>query len=158
TLLFVHPLQGAFRDLDVFVPAGAALAVAAAWLASETLRTPGRSALALGTACTAVALGIGPVIHLGDHDLGLARIQALLTRPPAPESSVASGAWNFLGWRKVGDGKWSAAATAFEHSAQLAPNPRYILEWGTAESALGDHRKAQALYARAVALNPNLAL
>src|SRR5262249_29725076 len=129
-LLFVHPIQGIFRDVDVFVPAGAAMLASTAWLAAESLRGPGRGGLALGAAAIAIGLGVGPVVHLDRAERGVARITSWLAGPPRPSDDAAASAWSFLGWKAVGDRRWTEAAADFEHAAHLAPNPRYFAEWG----------------------------
>jgi hypothetical protein len=157
-LLFVRPIQGPFRDVDVFVPAGTALAVAALWLAGEALRGPRLGALALATACVTAGPGLGALVHLADPPRATARIRDWLAGPPAPDPTLAANGWDYLAMRAMGASRWSEAAEAFDRAVSLAPNPRFYLQEGMAVTMLGDRRRAQRLYERSVELNPDLTL
>ncbi len=157
-LLFVRPIQGPFRDVDVFVPAGTALAVTALALAAEALRGPRLGALALATACVTAGPALAALVHLSDPPLATERIRGWLAGPPEPDPTLAANGWDYLAMRAMGRQDWAAAAEAFDHAVALAPNPRFYVQWGMAVSMLGDRRRAQDLYARAVRLNPDLTL
>jgi len=157
-LLLVHPLQGPFRDWDVFAPAGVSLTLFAAWLAGEALRAPKTAGVALALACAAAAPTIGWLTLLSQPARGVARVEARLVGPPVVDANEAAVGWNYVAFVNFRDQRWDQAANAWQHAVAYAPNPRYFTQWGMAETMRGDHHRAQRLYLRSVELSPDLLL
>jgi hypothetical protein len=155
---FVHPGQGIFRDWDIYAPMGATLALVAAWLVSETVRSREQGPLAIAVVVTMMMGGLHWLLHLSDAGRSLERVEAFVHESPARYGDEAATTWDFIGGRYLALQRWDDAARAYELASNAAPNPRFILEWGTAETMRGHHRQAQSLYARAAALNPNFTL
>jgi len=155
-LVLIHPRQGLFRDWDVFAAAGAALTLATAWLAAETLRAPRRGLLAVALAAAAVAPTVAWLAMWNQPALASARIESWLAGPPSPEPVGAASAWSFLAQNRARTGHWDEAGEAYAHATALAPNPRTFVEWGMSEAMRGDHQRATELYSRAAALDSNL--
>ncbi len=151
---FVHPLQGEFRDWDVFAPAALALALAAAApLAAAHERAPAPLGFAAAMwAATPALLAVG---LQANAPASLRRIEAWVQGPPERGGVARSATWDFLSTRAFTDARYDDAARAGEAAVASAPNPRYFLQWGMAETMRGDDAKAQALYRRAVELNPD---
>jgi len=144
---FIHPAQGIFRDWDDFVSAGAALAVAGAWIAGEVLRGAPRFAWL----APAIVLGslVPSLQWLGvqsDLGRGLARIQALVEGPPRRTGAEWGSTWDYLGIRNYRLQRWTEASAAFAHAVETSPSRRILREWAYAESFGGDHEKAQEIF------------
>jgi len=155
-LLFVHPRQGLFRDVDVFAPSLAALAVAAAALAGEALRGAGRrSWLAVPVLAFALVSTVQGLAVSADVVRGLERVRAYLTGPPRAVDEERALLWTYLAERHVGLRDPDAAVAAFEEAVVLAPSPRILTELALAELDRRNYAGAQRAYARAVERAPD---
>jgi tetratricopeptide (TPR) repeat protein len=153
---FIHPVQGLFHDWDDFASAGAALAVASAWIAGEVLRGAPRFAwLALALSLGAAVPSLQWLVLQSDLDRGLARVEAFVTEPPERTGTERGETWDFLGIRNFRLERWAAAARAFSHAAETAPSPRILLQWALAEQKAGDLAASLRVYRRAVEKSPN---
>ena len=155
-LLLIHPPQGMFRDWDNFTAAALALSLMTAWLVSVAAR----SARGWGWLCVPAILGaVAPsvqwLMHNADLERGLARVEAYLNEPPERSEEERAKTWDFLGIRYAQLDRWEQSAAAMAQSAALAPSPRVLLQWASAEQARGDDRAAQAAYRRLVAVAPD---
>jgi hypothetical protein len=155
-MLVVHPAQGTFRDWDDFAAAAVALSLMTAWLVSIAARS-GRGWAWL---CVPAALGvIAPTVqwlmHNADMDRGLARVEAFLAEPPPRPDEVRAKTWDYLGIRYAQLDRWEQSAAAMREAAALAPSPRVLLQWASAEQARGDDRAAQAAYRRLLEIAPD---
>ena len=151
-LLLVHPWQGAFRDYDTLSEAGITIALLAAWLAGETLRrAPSFAWVGLAVALAAAAPSVQWIAHQTDVDRGLARVAALMNEPPARGPEERGKTWDYVGVRNFNRERWDASAAAFARAAETQPSMRVLVQWGMAETMLGDLRAAQQLYLRAIA-------
>ncbi len=155
-ILLVHPPQGMYRDWDNFAAAGMAFSLVTAWLAAGILRaTPRWDWLGLAVALSALTPAAQWLAHHADVDRGLARVAAFLEEPPARSASERGTTWDFLGIRNAQLARWDASAEALAHAAETAPSPRVLTEWALAEQARGNHRTAQQVFRRVVALSPD---
>jgi len=146
-LLFIHPRQGIFRDLDVFVPMGVACAVLAARGIGRALlerRLDGALAPALVAAVALPALQWLVLFH--DPDAGFARTRAFATESPARPPTELAQVWDFMAYRAFRMRDWEQAVEASERSARYAPHPRALMMWAIARTYTGDHRGAESLY------------
>jgi tetratricopeptide (TPR) repeat protein len=156
-VLLVHPQQGIYRDWDVFAPAGAACAVAAAWAIARALDDP-RAAAWLGPAA---ALAVAaPVLQLlvlqADPARALVRIESRLEQEPGIPADERAATWDFIGMRELGLGRDADAERALRKAVEAAPNPRLIVEWGVALLSLRDYPRALDAFRRAARLDPDL--
>jgi tetratricopeptide (TPR) repeat protein len=154
-LLFVHPRQGLFRDLDVFAPSLAALAVAGAVLVGESLRGAGsRTWLAVPVLAFALSSTVQALSLSADVTRGLERVRAYLVGPPQRVDEERALLWTYLAERHVGLGNTDQAVAAFEEAVKLAPSPRILTELALAEMDRRNYAGAQRAYALAVERAP----
>ncbi|MEO5617640.1 MAG: tetratricopeptide repeat protein, partial [Candidatus Eisenbacteria bacterium] len=154
-LLFVHPRQGLFRDVDVFAPSLAALAVAGAALAGEALRGAGtRAWLAVPVLAFALLSMVQSLSLAADVTRGLERVRAYLAGPPRRVDEERALMWTYLAERHVALGNHDQAVAAFEQAVELAPSPRILTELALAELDRRNYAGAQRAYARAVERAP----
>jgi tetratricopeptide (TPR) repeat protein len=155
-LLLIHPPQGMFRDWDDFAAAGLTLSLLTAWLIAAVVH----DAPAWRWLCVPVVLGAAVpatqwLMHEADMARGLARVEAYLTEPPPRLEEERAKTWDFLGIRYAQLDRWDEAAAAMSRAADLAPSPRILLQWASAEQGRGNDAMAQQVYRRLVALDPN---
>ncbi len=154
-MLFVHPHQGLFRDLDCFAPAGVALSACAAWLVGRAIEgAPGRAWLAVAVVLGVAAPAVQWMLLPTDLDRGLARARAFMQEPPSRSATERAETWDFLGLRTLRLERYAEAAEAFEHAAETAPSPRILKQWGIAEANQGHVAAAESLYLRSVEGDP----
>jgi hypothetical protein len=146
-LLFIHPIQGIFRDLDVFAPAGVACALLAAQVIGEALqsrRLPPWLAPALLASVAVPALQW--LLHFHDPALGFARARAIALEAPARPEVERARLWDVLAYRAFRDRQWDDAVEASEQAVRYAPNQRAVTMLAIARTYTGDHRGAESLY------------
>jgi hypothetical protein len=153
---FLHPVQGMFRDWDNFIAGGAGCSLIAAWCLAVTLGDGRRwSWLAVpATACTLV-FTLQWMVHHTDVDRGMARMRAFLDEPPRRSENERVMVLDYLGIRSMRLQSYSAAVSAFRAAADLAPNPRFLIQWGLAATEAEDYRSALEAYERLIARTPN---
>jgi len=153
--LLVHPAHGVFRDTDVFEPGGVMLELWAAWALGRTLLDEPRLAwLGVAAVLAAASATLTWLVHFGDVDRGIARVEAFVAEPPARDTAALAGAWDFLGFRRLDLGRTAEAASAFEHAAELVPTPRVLREWASVELRRGDWSAVVAIWERLLARDP----
>jgi len=146
-LLFVHPLQGIFRDLEVFAPAGVACAALAGLVAGDALqrrRLPGWLAPALLASVVVPALHW--LLHFHDPGSGYARARALALEAPARSEVERARLWDVLAYRAFRERQWDRAVEASEQAVRYAPHPRALTMLAIARTYTGDYRGAESLY------------
>jgi hypothetical protein len=155
-LLFLHPPQGMFRDWDDFAAAALTLSLVTAWLVATIARAAPRWAwLCLPALLGAVAPSVQWLMHDADLERGLARIETYLREPPARSESERAKNWDFLGIRNAQLNRWDRSAEAMAQAAALAPSPRILLQWGSAESWRGNDAGARDVYRRLLEIAPD---
>jgi len=146
-LLFVHPLQGIFRDLEVFVPAGVALAIVAAAILGGALmeqRLPAWLAPALVAAVLVPAVQWLLLFH--EPGSGLLRAKSYAREAPRRDDRELARLWDAVAYRSFRLQEWTWAAEAADSSARYAPHPRALLMLAIARTYTGDARGAESLY------------
>lgn len=155
-LLLIHPPQGMFRDWDNMAAAAAALSLLTAWLTAAVVRgAAGWTWLAVPLALGAWVPSVQWLMHNADLERGLARVEAYLSEPPPRSEEERAKTWDFLGIRYAQLDRWERSAEAMARAAALAPSPRVLLQWASAEQARGNDRGAQDAYRRLLAIAPN---
>lgn len=155
-LLLIHPPQGMFRDWDNFSAAAVSLSMVTAWLLATTLReAPTWAWLCVPVALGAAAPSVQWLIHNADLERGLARVEAYLREPPRRSEEERAKTWDFLGIRYAQLDRWDRSAAAMARAAELAPSPRVLLQWASAEQARGNDLGAQAAYRRLLLIAPD---
>lgn len=155
-LLIVHPIQGLFRDWDIFVATGVALSLASAWWAAAVLtRAPAWAWLSVPLALGAVATTTQWLLHSADLERGLGRVETYLREPPERSREERARLLEFIGLRANQLARWDQSADAMERAAELTPRPRILMIWGVAEQARGNGRVAQDIYRRMVVIAPD---
>ena len=146
-LLFIHPIQGIFRDVEVFAPAGVAFALAAAYVTAAALQG-GRLPAWLGPALLASVLV--PSLHslalFNDAESGLRRGRSFATEAPTRDEGELAQIWDVIAYRAFRMRDWEQAVEASAHAARYAPHPRALMMWAIARTYTGDHRGAESLY------------
>jgi hypothetical protein len=146
-LFFIHPIQGIFRDLEVFAPAGVACALLAARVVGEALqsrRLPAWLAPALLASVAAPALQW--LLHFHDPALGYARARAIALEAPARPAVERARLWDVLAYRAFRDRHWERAVEASEQAVRYAANERAVTMLAIARTYTGDYRGAESLY------------
>ena len=155
-LLLIHPPQGMFRDWDDFAAAAMTLSLPTAWLFAAVVRgAPGWAWLSVPVTLGALVPSAQWLMHNADLERGLARVEAYLAEPPARQVEERAKTWDFLGIRYAQLDRWDRSAAAMRQAAELAPSPRVLLQWASAEQARGADAKAQAVYRRLVTVAPD---
>jgi len=154
-LLLIHPPQGMFRDWDNFTAAAVSLSLMTAWLVAVAARgARGWAWLCVPAVLGAAAPSAQWLMHHADRMRGLERVEAWLLEPPVRSESERAKTWDFLGIRYAQLDRWERSAEAMARAAALAPSPRVLLQWASAEQARGNDRGAQAVYRRLLAIAP----
>jgi len=153
---FIHPAQGMFRDWDDFVAAGVALALATAWLVGETLRAAPRwawlgVAASLGSAMPALQW----MLHHHETRSGMQRMSAFVNEAPLRTEGERVAALDFLGNRHLHLGEDVESAEAFRRIVELAPSPRFLLQWAYVETKRGNYRTAFMAWQRLLEKTPD---
>ena len=155
-MVFVHPAQGMFRDWDNSIVIGVSLSVLTAWIVGEALReVPQWGWLGLAAALGAAGPALQWMIHHHDVDLGMRRIHAFVVEPPPRTPHERVAALDFLGIRHLHRGEYDQAAEIFRQMVELAPSPRFHLQWALAEAEAGHYAEAMAVYERLLARIPD---
>jgi hypothetical protein len=145
--LLVHPIQGIFRDLEVFVPAGIAIALACA--RTIGLAT-GRERLPAWLVPAMLAATIVPsaqwLIHFGDPVRGIDRARRFASEPPASDPSEIAQLWDLLAYREFRARNWPGALVASRAAVASAPSKRAEIMWAMTRSFTGDDAGAESLY------------
>lgn len=154
-LLFVHPIQGVFRDLDVFLLPGVALALLTAHVTGSALterRWPAWIASAL--IATTIVSSVQWLAHFHDTPRGVRRAVAFATEsPPRPADELAQ-LWDLIAYLAFRTRDWPTAVRASEAAVALAPHERTWLMLAIAQTHARDHRAAQALHLRLTGMYP----
>ena len=153
-LAFVlFPAQGVFRDWDVFVPAGVAVAVLAGGLAARAL-AKGRATWAGTLSVVCVLLTALGLASAHDRERSWTRVEAFVTGPPERTPVERSKTWDFLGasWHQAG--RPADAARAFGKAAETSRSQRMYLQWALSARDAGDLRQAQRVLEELVAFAP----
>lgn len=146
-MLFLHPMQGVIRDLDVFATAGMSLAIVAAYgigLALERRILPAWLAPAIVLAVVAPSLQW--LIHFHDGDRGLQRVRALVLEQPARPDDDRARLWDALAYRAFRLQQWKLAVEASAQSARYAPHARPLIMLAIARTYTGAYGEAEAVY------------
>jgi tetratricopeptide (TPR) repeat protein len=155
-LLLIHPPQGMFRDWDDFAAAAVTLSMVTAWLMATTLReAPAWAWLCVPVALGAAAPSVHWLMHNADLERGLGRVEAYLREPPVRSEEERAKTWDFLGIRYAQLDRWDRSAEAMARAAELAPSPRVLLQWASAEQARGNDHGAQMVYRRLLTIAPD---
>src|SRR5262249_13521471 len=136
-LAFVlFPAQGAFRDWDVFAPAGAALALLAGALAAGR-----RADSAIPVLCLAGVLLA--LLSAHDRDGTWRRMEAFMAGPPERTPVERAKTWDYLGasWHQAG--RYADAARAFSREAETSRSQRVYLQWAIAARDAQDFPQAE---------------
>jgi len=156
-LVAVHPRQGTFRDVDVFAPSLAALAVGTSALVGEALRgAPARAWVGVAAVLATLIPAVQLLVLLRDTSRGLERVERFATGPPLRPKDESSQLWAFVAQRRLALGQSDAGVAAFEHAAVLAPSPSILMEWALTEERRGAWARARAIYADVAARMPTL--
>jgi len=148
-LLFIHPIQGVFRDLDVFLLPGVAVALLlahATGLALAERRWPAWVATVL--VATTIASSVQWLAHFNDSARGMRRAMAFATESPRRPPDELAQLWDLIGYRAFRMKDWPTAVRASVATVELAPHERTWLMLAIAYTYARDHRAAQALYLR----------
>jgi len=146
-MLFLHPMQGIIRDLDVFATAGMSLALVAAYgigLALQRGILPAWLAAAIILAVAAPSLQW--LIHFHDPDRGLQRVRAFALEQPTRSDDDRARLWDALAYRAFRLQQWNLAVEASEQSARYAPHARPLLMLAIARTYTGAYGEAEAGY------------
>ena len=154
-LLLVHPPQGLFRDWDTFAAGAVSLSLMTAWLISLAAR----GARGWAWLCVPAVLGCAAptlqwLVHHTARVRGLERIETYVRESARPEAERAK-TWEFLGIRYAQIERWERSAEAMAQAATLAPSPRVLLQWASAEQTSGNDRAAQDAYRELLAIAPD---
>ena len=154
-LLFVHPIQGVFRDLDVFACAGLAAALFAAERIGRAIAAGRlRPWLAPALVAAVVAPALQWLLHFHDPARGFARARAAAVEAPARSQDERARLWDALAYRAFRDRQWDRAVEACEQSARRAPHPRALTMLAIARTYTGDYRGAESLYVALATRDP----
>ena len=155
-LLFIHPIQGIFRDLEVFAPAGVACAMLSAHVIGSALRSRRLPAwLAPALLISVVVPALQLLVHFHDPRLGMSRVRSYALEPPARPESELARIWDAAAYRSFRLREWEWAVEASARSAAYAPHPRALMMWAIARTYTGDHRGAESLYVALAARTPD---
>ena len=151
-MFWVHPVQGAFRDWDVFAPAAAALALASA---SRIGRQLGAAGARRWVGVAVIAVTFLPTVqwlaHFTSVEEGFRRIEAFATEAPRRTDNERGLAWDFIGIRNYRLRRLDDAVRAWATATDITPAPRIFEQWARGEIARGDLRAAQQIYHRMLA-------
>lgn len=142
--VFIAGSQGAARDWDIHVPAGAvvSLATAAALaLAWSRMRDP-RSIVPAVTVM--IALGVASWGVGVNEGISLRRIESLIEGRPPWSVSQRAIAYDFLGLREINLARYDRAAEYLDRAVALAPNPRFWFESALAHARAGRFAEARS--------------
>jgi len=151
--LVLFPAQGAFRDWDVFAPAGVALAILAGTLAT---RARGEWLAAVPALCLAGALLVLGSAH--DREGTWRRAEAFMTGPPERTPVERAKTWDYLGSSWFRARRYADAARAFGREAETSRSQRVYLQWALAANEAQDYALAQRVLEELVAFAPGTAL
>ncbi|MGH7730865.1 MAG: tetratricopeptide repeat protein, partial [Candidatus Eiseniibacteriota bacterium] len=155
-LVIVHPMQGHFRDWDVFVVMGAALSLVTAWWGAAVLSSaPAWRWLSAPLALGAMAPSGQWLLHNADLERGFARVEAYLREPPERPPGERARHLEFIGLRANELRQWDRSASALGRAAEIAPRPRILMTWAAAEHMRGNDPLAEAIFRRMVAIAPD---
>jgi tetratricopeptide (TPR) repeat protein len=146
-MLFLHPMQGIIRDLDVFATAGMSLALVAAYgigLALQRRALPAWIAPAIVLAVAVPTLQW--LIHFHDSARGLQRVRAFALEQPVRPDDDRARLWDALAYRAFRLQQWDQALEASEQSARYAPHARPLIMLAIARTYTGAYREAEAGY------------
>ena len=152
---FLHPAQGLYRDWDDFAATGVAVSLLVSWTVARSLGGPRAGLLAVAVTAGSVVPTVQWLAHQRDVNRGLERVRAFMLEPPRRSDPERGTTWDYLGIRSFGLERYQAAADAFALAAETSPSPRILHEQAAAETMLGHYHKAQDLYHRMLALEPD---
>jgi tetratricopeptide (TPR) repeat protein len=151
----LRPINGPFRDWDVFAPFAAGLAALAAWLAGHALqRAPARAWVAPAAALALAVPALQWVAHQADLPRGIARAEAFAVESPARSGNERALTWDYVGtrWNQVQN--YGPSAAAFRRATEYAPSPRLLFQWALSEVMAGNPRGAIVAYHRHLEKDP----
>jgi len=147
-LLLIHPVQGVFRDLEVFAPAGLALSLhAGRGLGSWIGEARGRTWLAAAIVAATVVPSLQWLVHFHDPSRGMARARAFAVEAPRRSADETAQVWDFLAYRAFRASDWPVALETARASAAGAPNERALVMWAMARTYNHDAAGAESIYA-----------
>ena len=153
-LMFAHPQQGVFRDMDVFASAGVAASLLVAWLVARAFEDgPEREWLLVPLMLAAIAPAVLGLAMAHDIDCGLARARAYAEGPPARDVTTQSQVWEFIGLRCSRLGRWKDAESALRRATEAIPTPRATLKLALAATMSGDYATARHAYIELLSRN-----
>jgi hypothetical protein len=146
-LLFVHPRQGIFRDLEVFAPAGVAFVLLAGLVLGRAIATRRLAdAVAPALVATAAMHALQCLTLFNDPAAGFERTRAFAMEAPARPARELAQVWDFMAYRAFKLGDWPRAVEACTQSVRYGPHPRALAMLAIARTYTGDHRGAESLY------------
>ena len=146
-LLFIHPIQGTFRDLEVFAAVGVVAGLIAAHAlggAIQSGRVPGWWSPALTAAVLLPTLQWMILFH--DPRAGLSRARAFAVEAPARTDDERAQMWDVIAYRAIRLHAWDLAVEASEHCVQYAPHERAYLMLAITRTYASDYRGAMEIY------------
>jgi hypothetical protein len=148
-LLFVYLPLGPYRDYDSLGPAGAAFAVASAWILARGLAHAARPrALALAAATCVVAPFLLLLVSLTDLDRGFARADTLLAGPPRRHATHRASVLDWMGLRALNEERYGLARDSYRRLCEETPLPRAFKLWGAAALIADSPREAAVAFER----------
>ena len=155
-LLFIHPIQGVFRDLEVFAPAGMALALLTANVFGNSFQsTRLHRWIAPALVASVLIPALQWLIHFHDPVNGLRRAHAFGTEAPQRPDDELAQLWDLLAYRAFRLRDWQTAVEASQLSVHYAPHKRGFLMLAVAHTYAGQHLAAQRIYLRLAELYPD---
>jgi tetratricopeptide (TPR) repeat protein len=152
--IVIHPMQGVFRDWDVFAAAGVTLSFAAAWAIAGFLAR--RPSLAVAVALTAACGAASWLLHHADPVRGRERVERFVTAAPHRTAPERARVFEFLGMVDNAASRWESAASCFERAAVEGPSVTILTGWAKAEMLAGRPERARDACRRLVADHPRL--
>lgn len=145
--VFVHPIQGVFRDLEVFAPAGITLTFLAALAVGSSIQRGVVPAWLVPAVLASVLVPSAQwLVHFHDADRGVQRALRFATESPPRDASEVGQLWDMLAYRAFRRRDWPTAVVATRASVAAAPSKRAQLMWGMARTHTGDFAGAESIY------------
>jgi len=154
-MIVTRPMQGLFRDWDVFAPGAIALTIAG--LAGLRHATGSRATHGLVTSialvtCVFTLQWMG-LVH--DAPRGLARVHAYASEATFLPASTRAQMFDFIGLRSIRLDSWAGAEDAYRRGTELVPDRRMELTLATAQIKLGKYAEARSAYRKLLSDHPD---